>query len=130
MAEVIINYVGNEIKVQCNRNDKMKVIIDQFFSKSEIKYKTKNFFFTYNGKLIDKELTFEEQANFDDKIRNRMNVIANKIDDVNKINKIISNDIICPECKDTIFIKFNNYKINLVGCKQNHTKNNIYIIFI
>ena len=34
---------------------------------------------------------------------------------INK-DKIISKDIICPKCKENIFIEIKDYKINLYGC--------------
>ena len=44
-------------------------------------------------------------------------------------NDIIENsnnkDVICPICQENCFIKINNYKINLFGCKNGHNMNNI-----
>ena len=53
-----------------------------------------------------------------------MNIVINKNNDDNK-EELISKDIICPECKENILLDFENYKINLKGCKNNHKINNI-----
>ena len=71
-------------------------------------------------------MTFNERANDLDKERKKMNLLVNKIyESLNRINEIISKYIICPECKENIFIEFDQYKINIHGCKNNHRKNNI-----
>ena len=44
-----------------------------------------------------------------------------------KKNEILSKDIICPECKENILIGLDDYKINLNGCKNGHSFNNILI---
>ena len=36
-------------------------------------------------------------------------------------------DIICPKCKQNILIDIKDFKINLHGCKNNHTINNILL---
>ena len=126
MAEVIFNYEGIETIIQCNINDKMKDIINKYLIK--IKKEKDNLYYLYNGNKINKELTFNEQANDLDKNRNKMNIIVNNTnEDLNKKNEIISKDIICPECKENIIIEFNNNKINLNRCKNNHNINNILL---
>ena len=39
----------------------------------------------------------------------------------------LSNDIICPICKENIFIDVKDYKINLNNCKNNHNIENILL---
>ena len=57
-----------------------------------------------------------------------MNIVVNKnSNDINIKKELISKDIICPECKENILLDFQNYKINLKGCKNNHEINNIFI---
>ena len=69
MAEVIFNYEGINTTIQCNINDKMNDIINNFLNK--IKEKGDNFFYLYNGNEINKQLTFKEQANDLDKNRKK-----------------------------------------------------------
>ena len=121
MAEVVFNYEGIDTTIQCNLDDKMKDIINKFLVK--INGNENNLCFLYNGNRINKELTFNEQANDLDKNRKKMNIIITKIDeDINEKNEIISKDIICPECKENILMNIENFKLNFSGCNKNHTK--------
>ena len=126
MAEAIFNYEGINTSIQCNENDKMKYIISNFLKK--IKEKGDSFFYLYNGTAINKELSFQEQANDLDKNRKKMNIIVNKNDEnINEIKQVISKDIICPICKENIILDIKSYKVNLYGCKNNHKINNILL---
>ena len=98
MSEVVFNYEGSNTTIQCNLDDKMKDIINKFLVK--INGNENNLCFLYNGNGINKELTFNEQANDLDKNRKKMNIIITKINEViNEKNEIISKDIICLNVK-------------------------------
>ena len=75
MAKIIFTYEGMDINIQCQLNDKIKDAIDKFMIKINQEDNT-NFYYLYNGFLINKELTFKEQANFIDINRNEMNIIV------------------------------------------------------
>ena len=97
----------------------MKDIINRFLIKLE--KKENNLYYLYNGTKLNYALTFDEQANDIDKNRKQMNILVTKNEeDINKINEIISKDIICPECKENILIDIINFKINFHNCKNNH----------
>ena len=127
MAEVTFNYESLPIKVQCNVNDKMKDIINRFLVK--IKKKDLNtLYYLYNGSRINEELAFNEQANDYDKNRNKMNiVVTNDVENKSENKKIVSNDIICPECNENILIDIKVFKINLFNCKNKHEINNLLL---
>ena len=126
MADAIFNYEGIETTIQCNLNDKMKDIINRFLIK--IGKKEDNFYYLYNGSKINKELTFNDQANDLDKNRKKMNIIVNKNEeDKNEIKEIISKDIICPDCKENTLKDINNFRINFHDCKNNHKINDILL---
>jgi len=126
MVEVIFNYEGMITNIQCQKNDKMKDIIEKFLFK--IKKKGNNLYYLYNVNKINKELTFHEQANEFDKTRFKMNIIVvNNSKDISGVKEIISKDIICPKCKENLFIEIKNFKINLYGCKNNHEINDIIL---
>ena len=128
MAEVIFNYEGHNIIIQCNINDKMKNIINRFLIKIGKKENDNNLIYIYDAKIVNYELTFTQQSNELDKNRNKMNIIVKSNNDINKdIKEIISKDIICLECGENIFINIKNFKINLYGCKNEHIINNILI---
>ena len=125
MAEVLFNDKGIETKIECNFNDKMKDVLDKYIAKQKIN--NKNILFLYNGIKINEELNFYEQANKADIKRGKLNVYVYDKDENNtKEGKLMkSKDIICPECKENIFIELNDYRINLYECKNNHIRNNI-----
>ena len=50
--------------------------------------------------------------------------IINILND-NNYDNIESKEVICSECKERAFININNYQINLFGCKNGHSINNI-----
>ena len=57
-----------------------------------------------------------------------MNILVLNVEDKKKNeNEIISNEIICPECGENILLDINDFKINLFGCKNNHSKNDILL---
>ena len=126
MVEVIFNYEGINTVIQCNREDKMKDIIKRFLIKIGKNENDNNLLYLYDAKIVNNELTIIQIANELDKKRKKMNIIVKSNDDNNEeIKKIISQDIICPECGENILINIKDFKINLYGCKNNHKINNI-----
>ena len=69
-----------------------------------------------------------EKENKNDNNRKKINIIAN-MKEKEKDNIIISNDIICPKCKENILMKINGFEIDLFGCKQNHKFNTIFRVY-
>ncbi len=127
MAQVEFQYNGINTIIQCQENQKMSEICDKFISKSNLNENELIYF--YDGKVgaqFDKNLTFYQMANSIDKSRKKMNilVINNKTINNNK-SKIKSKNIICPQCNEDIRINIKNYRINLLECKNNHTKKDI-----
>ena len=123
MAEITFNYEENDTPIQCNIDDKIKDIIVKFEGEKN-KNKTK-LYYLYNGNEINDELTFNEQANELDKNRKKMKIIVDNIEDTKEKNELIFKDIICPDCKEGIFINFKDFRINLSGCKNNHSQKNL-----
>ena len=75
MANVEFNYEGKEIIIQCNKNDNMEKIFQQFMAK--VGGKSDTLAFLYNGSAItNMNLTFDQLSNSDDKNRNRMNILV------------------------------------------------------
>ena len=75
MASVDFFYQGNNIIVQCNNNDRMSLIFQRFIDKSGVN--PNSVIYLYNGKTItNKELTFDQLSNSDDKFRCKMNIIV------------------------------------------------------
>ena len=126
MAEAIFTYEGINYSIQCDINIVMKELIDRFFNKIGKEDAKDDFIFLYNGNQISYELTFIEQANLIDRETKKMNILVNSNKET-VIKEIISKEIICPECHENIIIDIKDFKINLYGCKNGHTFNNILL---
>ncbi len=110
MSKVIFNYKGNEMMIQCEYDKKINEIIKNFEIKSNIE-KDKVCYF-YNGDLLEanKDSKLEDLINLIDKERNKMNILVNDINEkVIYENIIKAKEIICPECKEPIYINIDNY---------------------
>ena len=127
MAEVKFIYEGNNTIIQCDINDKIKDIINKFWIRIN-KEEDTNSYYLYNNTKIHEELTFYEQANQIDKIRNKMDlIVCNNFIEPCAQNEIMSKDIICFHCKENTIIDIKNFKINFNKCKNNHIYNDILL---
>ena len=78
IAEVEIEFIYDGIStiIQCNSNEKMKNIFQKFKDKVGIN-KNRKVFYSYDGKVgIEEELTFKDNANSEDKKRNKMSILV------------------------------------------------------
>ena len=75
MANIEFSYNGQDINIQCNENDKLEKIIQNFCSKSQ---KPKGqLHFLYGGQIITNyNLTFNELANSFDKTRKKLSILV------------------------------------------------------
>ena len=105
----------------------MKGICKKFKDKTLIGNKI--LFYSYNGKVLtNKESTFEEIVNLQDKKRKKMNVIVfEKEFDIHQKDIIKSKNTICPYCKENIKMDIKDYKINLYECRHGHKIENILL---
>lgn len=75
MSIVDFYFEGQNILIQCNKSDKMKQLFQKFYSKAGIN--PNSVIFLYNGgKITNEDSTFEQLANIEDKIRNKMNILV------------------------------------------------------
>jgi len=122
--KIIFSYNGSNTIIQSEKNKKLKDIYKSFINK--VKAENKLLYYVYNGNNIQNDkLTFDEIANSEDKIRNEMNILVNELnqEEQNSLQTeyiIKSKEIICPECKENIKFKFEDYIISLYECKNNH----------
>ena len=128
MAQVEFQYNGINTIIQCQENQKMSEICNNFIIKSNIN--ENEIYYFYDGKggsQFNKDLTFNEMANSLDKERKKMNILVYSNDEnINDNSMIIrSKNIICPKCNEDIKMRIYNYKIDLFECKNGHNINNI-----
>ena len=104
MAKVVFSFNGNEIIIQCTKEDKMKDICNKFATKIDININS--LLFLYNGNKINYEQTFKQHANSIDNNNSQMNLL---------VYQIKNEGIKCKKCGETIdldiidnIIKYNN----------------------
>ena len=124
MAKVVFTFENVEIIIQCNTKDKMKDIFMKFSLKTQ--KDLNNLYFIYNGNIIKDDMEYGQVLNEEDKKRNTMNIIAYENNSLNE-SMIKSNEVICPECKESILIDIKDYQINLNKCKNGHQISNILL---
>ena len=124
MSSIEFSYHGVNTLIQCNPNDKFSSILNKLATKTDIDFNS--VYILYSGNMIkDKELSFNQIANASDKARNKMAIAIVDSEDKDNDSYIKSEQIICPECKESIRISIDNYKIKLYDCVNNHKMNNI-----
>ncbi len=113
MVEVNFNYNGNDIIIQCTKEDEyIKDICKKFTSK--IDKDIDELFFIYSGEKLNIELNINKIIKEIDKERNKINILVyDKNIIIKEEEKIKSKDIICPKCGEICIIKIDNYKIKL-----------------
>ncbi len=109
MVKLIFTYEGKDNIIPSNANESIKEIFKRY--SILIGINIHNIYFLYNGNKINENLNFNEIANSEDKRRNIMNILVFKNDNYQKERSLFKSiDIICPICKEYIFIKIINLK--------------------
>ena len=115
---IIFIYKGENTKVQCNKQEKMKDIFKKYESK--VGLDIKNLFFIYNAEKINEESILEEIINSSEIEGNLIRILVyGKDEQIKKENLMKSKEIICPKCKDKVIINIKSYRINFF-CKNGH----------
>ena len=113
--------------IDCSDDDYIDDICNKFIKKININ--KKEIIFLYKGKKINQNIKKNKYINKEDLKNNIINILCIKIKQISKekllYNKNKLKEIICPECGEICKIKFDNYKIILYDCKNNHKLQNI-----
>ena len=98
-AKIIFIFNGMKTIIQCNKNEKIRNILERYGKEVEID--KDKVYLIYNGNKVNEELSFEELANKEDKKMNMMNIIIYEINNNTIIEEKIekSNEIISPKEK-------------------------------
>ena len=130
MEEITIEFISNkeQIKITCNdRNEKIEKILKKYLKITNKFNQTIDFF--YKGIKINLENKIKDINNSDNIII--INVKENNINNSIKssllpapmlVTKEIKHSkiIICPICKKSCIINFNDFKLSLGKCEQSH----------
>ena len=128
MANIEFIFNTTPTVIQCQKEDLMMNICQKFCTK--INNEINNMIFLYEGKKINYQLTFKEQANENDRKEGIMNILVyqNEYMNNNETQKIIdSKEIICPKCGEVCLVNMHNYKISFYDCKKEEKLNNILL---
>lgn len=124
MPNIKFTYEGIETTYSCKIIERIKDICQIYVSKENLDIN--KLIFLYNGSEVNKEKSIEEIINEEDRKRESMNILVFHIyEDVKSNNIIKSNEVICPECKESAFIQLKDFKIDLFGCKNGHKMHNL-----
>ena len=119
--EAQFHYIQKDINIECNSKEKMGDIIKKFIIKESLN--TESLEFVYNNNKINPELTYNEIASEIDKKRKSINIFVRDKPPI----LVRSNNIICPICKESARISYENYKIKIYDCNNHHTIENILL---
>ena len=105
MAKVVFSFENEETIIDCDFKDKMKDIFMKYCSK--VQKDINKLYFKYNANIIKEDMEYGQILNEEDKKRNIMNIIVSENSNNIPMNEkmIISKEIICPECKESILIE-------------------------
>jgi len=124
MIEVLFLYETQNIIIQCNTEDKLKDVAQKLKIKIN-EEDNDDLFYVYEGDKINEELTIKQIIK--NKSENQIKILVFDSSDEENEKKIVSNEIICPICKENILIKIRDYQIDLYGCKNQHKLENVLL---
>ena len=110
--KVVFNFNGEELIIQCLKEDKMKDICKKYSGKLE--KSIDSLCFLYGGNIVNYQLSFFEQASQIDKERNEMCILVYDIE---------NGGLKCPKCGE--IIKLESTKISEIISSVNDIKNKI-----
>ena len=128
MLQIQFEYNHQLNMIQSKLEDKFQIVINKYLQKSQLN--PNNIIFLVKGRKINPEETVENYMNEIDKQNKYLKVLVQLIEDEENQNTeviIKSKEIICPKCYEPCRMKFENYKIKLFGCMNNHIFDNIKI---
>ena len=98
----------------------MKDICQKFATK--VRTDLSDTYFLYGGKVVDLKLKLDNILSENDKKSNNIKILvySNDTKDDNLNNIEYSKEIICPKCGKICLINFQDFKISISGCKDNH----------
>ena len=111
MAEIIFTYEGNQINIQCDKNQKMDEICNKLSTKIDLNINS--LIFLYGGSQLNLDKKLNEITK-----ENNINILVFKKENESEIcpkcGRVLNNEII-----DNIISLNNNINITLMGLKSN-----------
>jgi hypothetical protein len=121
MANVTLNFIfnGGQTTIQCKDNEFMKNIFERYSIK--INENIQNLFFLYEGQNIDENKKLSEYI----KNKKIITILVNEINNSSSKEKKLKNlnYVICPKCNGISIINFDEYKVKIDKCENDHSLN-------
>ena len=122
---VVFIFDKEKTVIKCSDDDYIDDICNKFIQL--INVHKNEVIFLFKGKKINQNIKINKYKNKEDLKNNTINIFCIKIKHILKekllYNKSKLKEIICPECGEICKIKFQDYKIILYKCKNNHINN-------
>ena len=126
MIKIEFNYISNNSFILAINEDKMRKVCSKFTQK--IQLDLNNIYFMYSGNIVNLDLSVEQIINNTDKERKIMSIIVmDYFNDSRNNNKIISQYIICPICKEHARYEIKNFRAKIYNCKNGHVIDDILL---
>ena len=122
MSTIIFLYQGEKVAIQCNKKEKMDIIIQRFCTKTESK--KEDIYILCKGTILNEENT-EDEIPINENNEKLVVVGDNSNNNNSQDIYIQSKVIICPECNESACISMKNYKLSITNCKNGHKTENI-----
>ena len=124
MSSIEFIYEGISSIIQCKPEEKMSEIFSRYSSKSNLEIN--KLYFVSEGKVLKKELTYSETTK-----TNLIKVLVYTVNEneapIANITKTKPKFIMCPTCYENTILNFDNCKINLSKCRNDHELKNILL---
>ena len=122
MSYVIFRYQNSDLTIPCEETDLLSIIIQKFCAKTQLDKNKLTFF--CNGRQANEELPLS-QFPLNEYEPSRIILALDYEEENNEKHMKKSDNIICPQCKESIIISIKDYKVSLFQCKNGHKIENL-----
>ena len=120
MLSIEFEYNQGSTTIQAKETDLFKEVIERYYQKTMITKDT--VYFITNGTIIEPERPVSSYMHENSAT---IQVLVNPVYLETETKVQVSNDIVCPECKQPCRISIDEYHIKLYECSNGHTVNDI-----
>ena len=124
MSIIIFRYLSNDVLIPAIETETISIVLDRFCQK--VSKEKKNLCFLNNGSILNEQLLITSIRPNDE---NKIIILVNDINTNSTGGPYFkkSENIICPQCKESIIISVKGYKIFLSQCKNGHKYDNLLL---
>mgnify|MGYP002626626905 CR=1 FL=1 len=124
MSIIIFRYLSNDVLIPAIETETISIVLDRFCQK--IMKEKRNLCFLNNGSILNEQLLITSIRPNDE---NKIIILVNDINTNSTGGPYFkkSENIICPQCKESIIISVKGYKIFLSQCKNGHKYDNLLL---